>query len=350
MHQFQKTLFIILLCSITFVNAQRVRDFFYVAPQTKNLPVFVRGNIDSKKMLFYVQGGGADNGIDFGRSDYPKWKKTLEQKLAIAYFDQRGLNRSVKRIDTTKINQQQVLQDIISIAKALQEKYQADIYLLGHSSGGKDVLNCLATFPEETAFIKAAIVCNAPITSDFSPERYNHYRPLYLKNLAQEFINKKENTPLWQEAFDWITQTDSISTPEASKKWNAYVDMAFEPTKRKIGLGMVLKVIFARPYNPIKYLNQKDNKFVADRLWYAEKVRWESQTHVPLWEKLPNIQHPILLLTGRYDPIATSEELKSAQKLIPNAELAILPNCHHESFLDQPQLFNTTILKFLSMH
>jgi len=347
--QLQKTLCIILLLSVTFTKAQKVKDFFYVEPETKNLPVFVRGNVDAKKIVLYVQGGGADNGIDFGRSDYPKWKKTLEQKLAIAYFDQRGLNRSVKRIDTSKINETQILKDIISIAKSLHEKYKADIYLLGHSLGGKDVLKCLAKFPQEAAFIKAGIVCNAPITSDFSPERYNHYRPLYLKNLAKEFIDKEENTQLWQEAYDWMVQTDSISTPEASKKWNTYVDKAYEPTKRKIGLGMVMKVIFARPYNPIKYLNQKDNKFVSDRLWYAERARWESQTQVPLWEVLPNIQHPVVLLTGRYDPIAVPEEQEAAQKLIPNAKLVVFPNCHHESFLDQPQLFNTTILDYLGM-
>ncbi len=338
---------LIFLLAVQLSFAQQIKDFYYVEPETKNLPVFIRGNLESKKILLYVQGGGAENGIDFGRSDYPKWRNTLEKEVAIAYFDQRGLNRSVKKIDTSKINATQVLKDIITIARSLKEKYQADIYLFGHSMGGVDVLRCLATFPEETAFIKSGIVFNTPFTSDFSPERYNYYRPLYLKNVAEEFITQGKDANYWQEAYDWMSKTDSIATIEASRKWNAYVDNAYTPIKRKTGLGMVMKTIFARPYNPIKYLNNKDNKFVADKLWYAEKDRWETGNQITMWEILPKIEHPVLLLTGRFDAIAVPEEQKEADRLIQNSKLVVIPNCTHESYLVQPELFNSTIISFL---
>lgn len=327
---------------------QKVKDFYYVEPESKNLPVFIRGSLESKKILLYVQGGGAKNGIDFGRSDYPKWKNTLETKVAIAYFDQRGLNQNIKKLDTSKINATQVLKDIITIAKSLQKKYNAEIYLFGHSMGGVDILKCLATFPEETSFIKSGIVFNTPITSDFSPERYKHYRPLYLKNIAKEFIEQGKDLNYWQEAYNWMSETDSISSIEDSRKWNDYVDNAYKITKRKIGLGMILKTIFAKPYNPIKYLNNKDNKFVADRLWYAEKELWETENQTTMWDILPKIKHPILLLTGRFDAIAVPEEQKDAHKLIKNSELVIIPDCTHESYIVQPKLFNKAILDYIN--
>lgn len=339
-------LILILLFTGQLSPAQQIKDFFYLEPESKNLPVFIRGSLESNKILLYVQGGGAENGIDFGRSDYPIWQNTLEKEVAIAYFDQRGLNRNVKKIDTSKINAAQVLKDIISIAKSLKEKYQADIYLFGHSMGGVDVLRCLASFPKETAFIKSGIVFNTPITSDFSPERYNYYRPLYLKNLAEEFINKGKDANYWQEAYDWMSKTDSIASIEASRKWNAYVDHAYAPIKRKISLGMLLKTIFARPYNPIKYLNHNDNKFVADKLWYADKAHWDMGKQNTMWEILPDIEHPVLILSGRYDAIAVPEEQKEAQQLIKHSELVIIPDCGHESFLDQPQLFNNAVISF----
>ncbi|UAB82263.1 alpha/beta hydrolase [Marixanthomonas sp. SCSIO 43207] len=326
---------------------QKVKDFYYVEPETKNLPVFIRGNLESKKILLYVQGGGAENGIDFGRSDYPKWKNTLEKEVAIAYFDQRGLNRSVKKIDTSKINSTQVLKDIILIAKSLKEKYKTDIYLFGHSMGGVDVLNCLATFPKETTFIKSGIVFNAPITSDFSPERYNYYRPLFLKNIAKEFIQQERDTAYWQEALNWMLKTDSIATIEDSKKWNSYVDRAYKPYKRKIGFGMILKTIFSRPYNPIKYLNNKDNKYVADKLWFAEKELWDNGKQTTLWRLLPKINNNILLITGKYDAVAVPEEMEEAHRHIKKSKLVILPNATHESYLDQPNLFNEVITSFL---
>ncbi len=341
----------IILLLVTIVSqycfAQSVKDFYYVELETKNLPVFIRGNLQNNKILLYIQGGGADNGIDFGRSDYPKWKNTLETEVAIAYFDQRGLNRSSKKIDTTKINENQVFMDIITIAKSLKEKYKAEIYLFGHSNGGVKTLRCLATYPKETAFIKSGIVFNAPITTDFSPKRYKHYRPLYLKNLANEFIQQNKNEAFWQEAYDWMQVTDSIVTIEDSKKWNFYVDNAIAVTKRNIGLGMVLKTIFARPYNPIKYLNNKDNKLISDKLWHTEKALWEAGKETTLWEILPKIEHPILLITGRYDAIATPEEQKDASQLIKNSKLVIIPNCTHESFLVAPTFFNENVLEYI---
>ena len=346
----KKTIVLILmLIAFQFSQAQKIKDFYYVEPETKNLPVFVRGNLESNKILLYVQGGGAENGIDFGRSDYPKWKNTLEKEVAIAYFDQRGLNKSVRKIDTSKINRKQISKDIIAIAKSLKEKYKADIYLFGHSFGGVKVLECLANFPEETAFIKSGIAFNAPITTDFSPERYNYYRPLYLKNLAKEFIERDDNTVFWQKVYDWMEQTDSISTIEDSRKWNAYIDTAIEIKERKIGLGMVLNTIFARPYNPIKYLNNKDNKLISDKLWFTEKALWDSGKQTTLWELLPKIEHPILLITGRYDAIAIPEEQEEANRLIKDSRLEIIPNCTHESYIVKANLFNKAVLSFLNL-
>lgn len=341
--KYQRILMAVILCFCAKMQAQTVKDFFYAEPETKNLPVFIRGNLDTNKILLYVQGGPGDNGIDFGRSDYPKWKNTLETKVAIAYFDQRGLNKPEKKIDTTKINALQIGKDIISIAKKLKEKYNAEIYLFGHSAGGQDVLDCLANFPDKSQFIKSGIAINTPITTDFSPERNTYYRPLYLKNVAKEFIAKNQDITHWQEALEWITNTDSIHNRETSKKWNMYVDKAFTPIERKISLGMILKVIFSRPYNPVKYLNSKDNELIADKLWEADR-------NLNRFKTLSNILSPILLISGRFDDIAGPEEQEAANQIIPDSQLVTLPNSGHQSFLDQPEQFNTAILKFINSH
>ncbi len=345
-----KTIFFTCLLSTgSILHSQILDDFYYVEPETKNLPVLVRGNLEARNILLFIQGGDADNGIDFGRSDYPRWKNTLESSVAIAYFDRRGLNRSVNKIDTSKVNGRQQLKDIIAIASSLKEKYKADIHLFGHSLGGVNALNCLALYSEASAFVKSGIIINTPITTDFSPERYTHYRPLYLKNLSKEFVEQGKDEIYWQQAYDWMVKTDSISNIEDSKLWNTYVDNAFSPVKRRIGMGMVLKTIFAKPYNPIKYLNNKDNEYVGDKLWYDEKNKWEAGKQTVLWEVLPNIRKPILLITGRYDAIATPEEQVAAHDLIKDSELLVLPNCAHQSFIDQPKLFNEAILNYLNL-
>ena len=328
------------LCSYNLSIAQKIKDFFYVEKESKELPVFVRGNIDNNIIVVFVQGGPGETAIDFGRSDYPKWKNTLEEKIAVAYYDQRGLNQKVKAIDSTKINYKQYSKDLIKISEVLKEKYQAKIYLMGHSYGGGFVYHCLSEFNDTTGPIEGGIIVNTPITTDYSPERYNYYRPLYLKNLAQEFIDLDIDNQKWQEAYDWMEKTDSINTPEDSKKWNSYVDGAFRPIKRKTSIGMAFKALFSKPYSPLKYLNNKDNELVSDFIWTDQK-------HINFFERLPNINHPVLVITGRYDDIAGPEETQSAKELLKHSEIIILPNAGHQSFVDEPKLFNEAILEFV---
>ncbi len=327
----------VLSSSTTFSQSKEYIKFEY---DGYTFPILVRGNIESGKMLVFLQGGPGETSIDFARSDYPRWKKTLETEVAIAYYDQRGHNQSVKKIDTNKISYDQYSLDAIAISKMLKEKYDVEIYLLGHSAGGYMVLHALQYFSNESGFFDGAIAINTPITSDHSPERYQYYRPLYLKNLANEKIASNDNIDFWQQELDWISSIDSITTREGAIRWNRTVEQAFTPSKRRLTPGMAMKVIFSRPYNPIKYLNRKDNELIDDLLW-------EDRKDFPSFENLSSINENLLLITGRYDDVAPPEEMKQAHQLIENSQLIILPDAGHESFIDQPELFNKAIFKFI---
>lgn len=324
----------------TFSALAQQKDYIKFDYEGYEFPVLVRGNMASGKMVLFIQGGPGETAIDFARSDYPRWKKTLEKEAAIAYYDQRGHNQSVKKIDKAKISYDQYSEDIIAIAKMLKEKYDTEVYMMGHSAGGYMVLHTLQYFSEDSDFIDGAIAVNTPITSDHSPERYQYYRPLYQKNLAKDKIASNENVDFWQQELDWISSIDSITTREGAIRWNRTVEEAFTPAKRKSSPGMAMKVIFSRPYNPIKYLNRKDNELIDDLLWEDRKQHSD-------FGNLSNINKNVLLITGRYDDVAPPEEMKEAHQLIESSTLVILPEAAHESFLDQPQLFNETILKFI---
>lgn len=332
--------------SLIYINlsAQSVKDFFYVEKETKELPVLVRGSLANNTIILYVSGSYGDNAIDFARSDYPNWKNTLEKEAAIAYYDKRGLNKKISKIDSTQISWDQNSIDILKIASYLKDRYNAKIFLMGHSAGGMLVFNHLSDFNKKSASpIEAAIVLNTPFTTDSSPERYSYYRPLFLKNIAQEFIEKGIDTLKWQQAHNWMVKTDSINTSESSKMWNEYVDSAFIPTERKITIGMGLNVIFARPYNPIKYLYNKDNDLVGDLLWKKKQEISDKNFST----KLSQIDHRVLVITGRYDAIAIPEEMVPIKKYLKDEKVIILPNSGHESYLDEPEKLNKAILDFI---
>ena len=214
---------------------------------------------------------------------------------------------------------------------------------MGHSAGGKMVLSTLQQYSEVGSTFSGALVINTPITTDYSTKRWGHFRPLYLKNLAQEKLDANIETAYWQKAYEWITEIDSITTPVQAKQWNEYADAAFSPAKRKNTPGMVFRVIFSRPYNPIKYLKRKDNDRVGDLLWASGK-------DLRSFDGLEGITVPVLLLTGRYDDIGLPEENQRANQIIPNSSLTIIPDAGHESFLDQPELFKREIIGFINQN
>lgn len=320
--------------------SQNLKEYSKVNVEGYEFPVFVRGNLDSDFILLFVQGGYGETAIDFARSDYPNWKKTLEKEVAIAYFDERGLNQKVKHIDTTKITYEQYGRDLLALSRHLKLKYNRKIVLIGHSEGGASVYRALSQLTQNDTMVAGSIFLNATYTSDFSPKRYKEVRPTYLKNISREFIAAEKDTSYWREAFNWMTVTDSIHTPEISRKWNAYTTSAFKPSKRKITIGMALKVIFSRPYNPFNYLYRKDNELIDDLLWADERRLEEVSTEI-------TNRQPVLLVTGRYDDIACPEEQDLFQEAIPHAEIRILPDCGHESYLDQPELLQEAINHFL---
>ena len=60
--------------------------------------------------------------------------------------------------------------------------------------------------------------------------------------------------------------------------------------------------------------------------------------------KLPSIKIPVLIVTIN---APWQEEIKAMQKLIPHAELSVIPEAGHAVFVDQPERFNYVVEKFL---
>lgn len=170
--KFIPSIFFIIYCFAAV--SQQIDEFFYIDNYNKELPLLIRGSLENNIILIYVQGGPGETSIDFARADYPEWKKSLERKVAIAYYDQRGLNKKVKNIGDSQITYDQYSKDLITTSEQLKRKYSSDIYLFGHSAGGGFIYHCLNANQDRQELIEGAIIANTPITNGYSPERYNY--------------------------------------------------------------------------------------------------------------------------------------------------------------------------------
>ena len=62
---------------------------------------------------------------------------------------------------------------------------------------------------------------------------------------------------------------------------------------------------------------------------------------------LPSLKMPTLILCGEHDAISPAAEMKSIADLIPNAEFVQIPNAGHMAPMEQPELVNAAIRRFV---
>jgi pimeloyl-ACP methyl ester carboxylesterase len=90
--------------------------------------------------------------------------------------------------------------------------------------------------------------------------------------------------------------------------------------------------------------------------------RWNALAHagppVPLQSRrnhitfasLETIAVPTLLITGDADLYTPPPVLRLFSARFPNCESAIVPECGHSAFWEQPERFNRTVLEFINRH
>ncbi len=66
--------------------------------------------------------------------------------------------------------------------------------------------------------------------------------------------------------------------------------------------------------------------------------------------RLPDLDIPTLLVHGQFDPSVPVKWPRRAARLIPNADLKVLPLCGHWVNREQPQRFNRIVVQFLRQH
>jgi pimeloyl-ACP methyl ester carboxylesterase len=342
------SLFLFLLLSLNFSCNEspeisiHADDFFNIEENNAVLPIWIRGNTSSGKIILFLQGGPASPAIDFARIDYPGWRKTLEKDFAIVYFDYRGVGNKQGTFDLNTISYDQYMTDIHKILLFLKAKYNnPELYILGHSWGGYLAYHYLINYQSITP-VKGFISANGSLTTDYEEIRWQ-YRKAYLSQVATAFIDAQEDISYWEEVHLWIDATDVIDTDEEKMQWNIYVAKAAVEADDPVATSDYLKVAFFSPYNILSYLATGKDEAVSNKLYTEEK-----NFHV--LNQIDRITLPVLFITGQYDDVAPPEEMQAGYERIgsPDKYFHVINDAGHESFLDKPIEFHKLIDDFIN--
>ncbi|MEZ4773285.1 MAG: alpha/beta hydrolase [Bacteroidia bacterium] len=335
-----------------FQISQSANDTFHVKNGDFLIPVWIRGNTASKKIILYVQGGPAGNTMDFATIDYPGWKNTLEKDYAIAYYEQRGTGNQQGNFSLGDSILVTYVQDIHVVAAFLEKAYDAEIILMGHSFGGGLTLRYMVEYGR-TGIPKKYISLNGPVTTDINGEQLRwQFRREFLLNSANLEISRGNNVSRWNEVLQWLEETPVIEKlPGANpyqlmNQWNAYVEELIYSYygEKTIKFSEYLK-IFSSPYNPFPAYLRHDYKEGG----LGTRILAEEEAY-QLINQLPTIDHQALLLvTGRFDDICVPEELTYTFNQItsPLKQIQIIDKAGHEIFTHQPEELYNLINQFI---
>ena len=153
-------------------------------------------------------------------------------------------------------------------------------------------------------------------------------RPDRLKSLAlcdTTAVIPPEVQPLWQERIDAVRGKGIESQMEPTME--RYFTPSFLKSNPPL-LGVIRKQFLATP--------------TEGYLGCIEAIR-----KLNYLDRLSTIKIPTLIMVGEDDPgtpVAVSEAM---HQRIPNSRMVIIPSARHLSNVEQPEVFNVTLLKFL---
>lgn len=295
-----------------------------------DMPIWVRGNIASGKLLLFLHGGPGDCSMC-----YRYYLKAIEEDYAVAYWDQRIAGSSSGKVDVSTLTYEQFLEDTELVVDLLRNQFPgARIYLMGHSFGVELGWQFLAK-PANEAKVNGFIAVNGT---------YSSYSWLF--NM-RKWVLEKADERNDSEATSFAIQNPLVAESIISYPW----EDLYRHMMRLDG-------------NPVSLYS--DNSFVINYAFFTPNLPFAVFTHGKHYgtvtntdglqfekgDDLSGIQIPVGLFWGEKDgvvPVAVAEET-NALLVRTTRDLVRFENSWHEPFVTENEKFIKATKAFLDNH
>lgn len=296
--------------------------FFHISRKNANMPVWIRGNSDSKIYLVILYGGPGGSSTGYWGTDA---FELLEKEYRVVYWDQRSSGFSTGTSSKAEMTPEEVALDTDLLINVINKLYSpADIFLYGHSWGGLVGTTYLKNSQRQakiTGWIEVAGAHNWPLGMELS---YN-----YMRNHADKKTQAAESSPdekkKWSKILTWYDKnplnTWNTTIPSA---WSKHVEYVWE------AYGYVSEEFCDSTIDKIS----SSIIHVHDLMNYTPTWSWF--TLMPkVWEYdaspgMENITLPTKLIWGINDGILPKELAQDAYDRLgtspANKSITILPN------------------------
>jgi len=321
---------------------------FNVRVNGAEIPVWVRGNTQSKKIIVYVNGGPGLPVLDDASLDLMNFK-TIEKDFAIAYYDQRGTGNSQGKIKKASLTLTQYSKDLEDIIAVLKSQYQdPNIYLMSHGFGGFLASFYLLNHETDSSVTAWVNIDGAMIIDDKTEWAYRH---TFLVNIATEEIILGNQIDHWNSALTWAANNPKIETDAQKSEWRNFIGdpggFIIPPEERKIKTREVFKLWFNFSYNPFPAYLSQNQKITGEAL--SQDANGSN-----LLFQLHRVTLPSLFIWGRYDDLVPPELGSDAfDKLgTPTADkfYSLYANSGYQPFFNEPDKLTDEVIDFVGKY
>lgn len=343
---------IILVCFLTScqedMNLQtNTSEVFWVEHDEAQMPVWVEGNTESKKIILVLHGGPAGDGSR-GYNLNDEFAVPLEERYAVAYWDQRGSGVSKGNYDESRLNVDQFVEDLDKVVDVLYYRYgnDIDLYLFGNSWGGF-LGNAYLIDEGRQSKIKGWIEVDGQ--HDFGAAII--YAEQQMRQIANEQIQAGNSVDYWNRKME---ELNDINVQNPSDDDHAKMNRLGYQFENRLRLDDVLTrefyleeragfdYFFHSPYHPITSAVNSSQ---------TNKILFEQITRMSLTDELHRISLPSLILWGKYDTVTPTQLAYDQYDLISTADdekkLVILETAGHQSLVHQPSTIVAEIISFI---
>lgn len=256
--------------------------------QSNNINLYYEVNGNGQPLLFI-------HGLGSSTQDWELQVKEFSRTYQVITFDLRGHGQSDKPAGPYSLPM--FAADTAGLLKSLDVK---SAHVVGLSLGGGIAFQLAIDFP---ALVKTMVIVNS------APEM-----------VVRTF---KDRVRVWQRF--------AIVRLLGMRKMGEVLSKRLFPKNEHESLRTIFVESWAR----------NDSRAYQDAM--RAMVGWS------VADKLGSIKCPALVITADqdYTPVALKEEYT---KLIPNAQLVVIPDAHHATPVEQPERFNTILMDFIVKH
>ncbi len=292
-----------------------------------NMPVWVRGNGQSNKIVLFVHGGPGDCAMC-----YRPYLKGIESGAMVAYWDQRVAGASSGQVSETTLRYAQFGEDLLLVVRLLRRQYpNAQIYLLGHSFGVELAWQFL-TSNDNQRLVSGAVMVNG---------MFSYYNWLFeVREWALREARKQNNA----EAMAYLTAHPVTRENAATVDWEGIYRWMYKLGGNPVSLYSDRKFV-------INYAFASPNTALA-QFTHGKAYHYYGAVESRTFEKgalLSTVRVPVGLFWGVKDGVVPLEVAQATRPLLTNTSVTEVnfENSWHEPFVTESDAFANAVLAFV---